>query len=487
MRRWGLRRATLVATALAVAACAPGTASATNPWGPKVDDALGEYAAALAPFDPLKVILYGSDLAGVNKKLALAPSHVLDSITAESVTIAQHQLDDVAAQKGVAYVHADPAIEPTALGYAEPTASIINNFYPLVDRATWAWENKLRGEGIGIAVVDSGVVPDDEWGTRMTQPTLDGQSAGHTNDEVGHGTFVTSIAAGASPDGRYAGIAHGARLFGINVAYNGAVYTSDVLAGLQWVLKKNDTKKNIRVVVLALQEAVPNSYQSSALDAMVEKLWRNNIVVVVAAGNRGPGAALYAPANDPFAITVGAYDANGTLDYLDDAETSWSTSGTTQDGFGKPDLLAPGRFVTGLLPSATSLGAQLPPTNVVEPGYARLSGTSFAAPQVAAAAALLLQAHPTWTPDQVKWVLKATARPVPFATAGALDVEAALAYAGEPPAANEGIAHSSYALPTWVTTDYRTASAKNDWKHSTWTHSTWTHSTWTHSTWTIFG
>ena len=78
--------------------------------------------------------------------------------------------------------------------------------------------------------------------------------------------------------------------------------------------------------------------------------------MVAAAGNRGPGgdAVHYAPGNDPYVVTVGAVDDNGTKEISDDEPTSWSSRGTTQDGFAKPDIYAPGaKIVSNLAPSST--------------------------------------------------------------------------------------------------------------------------------------
>ena len=77
--------------------------------------------------------------------------------------------------------------------------------------------------------------------------------------------------------------------------------------------------------------------------------------MVVAAGNRGPGgdAVHHAPGNDPYVVTVGAVDDNGTKEISDDVPTSWSSRGTTQDGFAKPDIYAPGaKIVSNLAPGS---------------------------------------------------------------------------------------------------------------------------------------
>ena len=116
-----------------------------------------------------------------------------------------------------------------------------------------------------------------------------------------------------------------------------------------------------------------------------------------------------APGNDPFVITVGAIDQAQTSATGDDFVPPWSSYGHTVDGFAKPELSAPGRYLVMPVPAASTIATALP-DRVVAPGYMWMSGTSFAAPVVSGAAAQLLARHPTWTPDEVKGALMQTAR-----------------------------------------------------------------------------
>jgi serine protease AprX len=117
---------------------------------------------------------------------------------------------------------------------------------------------------------------------------------------------------------------------------------------------------------------------------------------------------VYAPANDPFVITVGAADSAGTVTTTDDFNAPWSAYGYTLDGFAKPELGAPGRYVVESVPADSTLYTTRP-DRIVAPGELQLSGTSFAAPIVSGIAADLLAVHPDWTPDQVKGALMLTA------------------------------------------------------------------------------
>src|SRR5439155_22088292 len=183
------------------------------------------------------------------------------------------------------------------------------------------------------------------------------------------------------------------------------------------------------------------------LDQAVEKLWLNGVVVVAAAGNYGtdpvPSGVLFAPGNDPFVITVGATDIGNGNGAGDDSVAPWSAYGYTPDGFSKPDVGAPGRYMVGPVPVGAAL-TQMKPANVVSPGYMQLSGTSFSGPVVSAAAAMLIAKHPTWTPDQVKGALMVTASPEPGAAPGALgvgnvDLAKQRTYAKTPPNPNAGL------------------------------------------------
>jgi serine protease AprX len=187
------------------------------------------------------------------------------------------------------------------------------------------------------------------------------------------------------------------------------LYESDIIDSLQWVYT-NKSKYNIRVVNMSLNSSMAQSYNTSPLDAAVEILWFNGIVVVVSAGNNGT-ATFFPPANDPFVITVGATDDKGTVSIADDAIATFSAFGTTESGFAKPDLVAPGRMIIGLLPENNLLSMGMArPANRLDNTYFKMSGTSVSAPMVTGAVAILLQDEPNLNPDQVKFRLMSTAQ-----------------------------------------------------------------------------
>jgi serine protease AprX len=222
----------------------------------------------------------------------------------------------------------------------------------------------------------------------------------------------------------------------------------DVIKAADWILA-NKTKYNIKVANFSLHAVNKASVMFDPLDQAVEKLWLNGVVVVAASGNYGkpgaPSGVNFAPGNDPFVITVGATDIGTSLGSADDVAAPFSAWGYTPDGFSKPDMGAPGRYIVGAVPVGSTL-MKLKPANVIDPinGYMQLSGTSFAAPIVAAAAAELLAQHKDWTPDQVKGALMVTATPEPMALKGSLgvgdvNIAASRMFRKSPPNPNAGL------------------------------------------------
>jgi serine protease AprX len=277
-----------------------------------------------------------------------------------------------------------------------------------------------------IAVIDSGIQAGraDFAGRVLADVNLSTLPTNTTpGDSRGHGTFVAGMALGGAA--AYAGAAPNAKLVSLDVMDdNGVAKTSDVIAACQWILTNKD-KYNIRVANLSMHSATPSNFTKDPLDRAVEKLWFSGVTVVAAAGNygtpNGPSRVPYAPGNDPFVITVGAADLGGTFLIGDDTTAPWSAYGYTYDGFWKPDIGAPGRYVVGPIPSTSTLAVQKA-ANVTAPGYIQLSGTSFSAPVVAGAAAQILARHPSFTPDQVKGALMLTARPAPLVRNASLGV-----------------------------------------------------------------
>jgi serine protease AprX len=323
-----------------------------------------------------------------------------------------------------------------ASAVATVNTSTLLNVYNQVIRSSELWNtgNKLQGKGVTVAVIDSGVVKTKDLNKRLRASANFNPGYHDSADRYGHGTFVAGIVAGSGSHSgqKYIGVAPRAELANVRVSDDQGMSTeSAVISALQWVLD-NKARYNIRVVNLSLNSAVAQSYQTSPLCAAVEILWFNGIVVVAAAGNNGT-TTLYPPANDPFVITVGATDDKGTLSTADDGVTNFSAYGVTESGFAKPELVAPGRRIIGLLPDNEKLNMSATRiANRVDKNYFKMSGTSVSAPMVSGAVAILLQDEPNLTPDQVKYRLMATANKIwpgynpVTAGAGYLDIYAAV-------------------------------------------------------------
>ena len=361
----------------------------------------------------------------------------------------------------------------------------------------WPATAPSSAQGPAIAIVDSGVdTTRADFGTRvLTQVNLSSLTPNAKGDGRGHGTFVAGIAAGSAPG--YAGAAPAAPIVSIRVMDDsGKAMTSDVVNACQWILA-NKSKYNIRVANFSLHSATPGHFMNTPLDSAVEKLWFNGIFVVAAAGNFGvagqPVRMGFAPGNDPFVMTVGAVDLGGTVGVGNDNAAPWSAFGYTYDGFLKPDIGAPGRYMVGPVPSTSTLVAEKP-LNVTAPGYMQLSGTSFAAPVVAGAAQEILVRHPSWTPDQVKGALLATAKKAPNATPNSLG--AGEVYAGKaaslvaPP--NPNLALDKFLVPdpkggstpVFASASWEDAVKKSTvWDAASWVDASWVDASWTDASW----
>jgi serine protease AprX len=306
----------------------------------------------------------------------------------------------------------------TRMRSTTPPSGLLATTYPKTIGADKLWAAGITGKGVGVAVIDSGVsrnLPDFKGAdgrSRVFNEVASG--ATRPGDDVGHGTHVAGIAGGnalqravTDPSyGAYIGVAPDADIIALKVADDaGDVTMVDVITALQFTVRHKD-ELGIRVVNLSLSSDTPGSYLDDPINAAVEFVWHSGIVVVVASGNRGTAAdaVQYPPGNDPYVISVGATNELGTPDPGDDVIAPYSSRGVTQDGATKPDVLAPGERITA--PMAMGSAYQtLCPTCVIPGGYFRMGGTSMAAPMVAGAAALLLQARPDLNPDQVKGLL----------------------------------------------------------------------------------
>lgn len=256
----------------------------------------------------------------------------------------------------------------------------------------------ITGKGVGVAVLDTGVDQHADLKGRIVafHDEINGRSEAY--DDHGHGTHVSGTVGGtgASSMGFYQGVAPEASVIGVKVLSGQGYGTiSGIIKGIQWCLEHKD-EHNIKVMNLSLGASVSESANDDPLVAAIQAAARGGILPVVAAGNSGPfGHTIGTPGNAPLALTVGALNDSNTPWKFDDGIAWFSSRGPTPiDEYAKPDVVAPGAGIT-----APKAGG----------GYTRMSGTSMASPMVAGVAALLAQAHPEATPDELKGALVDTA------------------------------------------------------------------------------
>lgn len=432
---------------------------------------------------------------------------LLPIVDGVSASVPADRLPALAATPGVVAVTKDRQARFEEMTYDDTTTA---SSFSRSTGATSAWATGNLGQGVGIAVLDTGVSAMNDFSGRLVSgPDLSGE--GTMVDTYGHGTVMAGVAAGSGADsagrsgGAYTGVAPKATVVAVKVAgRNGAVDVSTVLQGMHWVSAYKD-QYGIRVLNLSWGTTSTQDPAVDPLNHAVERLWKQGIVVVVAAGNSGPTrGTITKPADDPLVISVGAYDDKGDADQGNDSLASWSSRGPTAAGLVKPDLVTPGRTLV----AARSFGSRVEQENpkaLLSPSYVKGSGTSQAAAVTSGLAALLLAERPHYTPDQVKRVLMASAVPLSSSSAneqgaGRSQLAGALKADPGPATWQTGVASGLGSLeasrggrnvvttcPGSTTQTVITGEIDarcEAWNGSAWTGSAWTGSAWTGSAWT---
>jgi serine protease AprX len=285
------------------------------------------------------------------------------------------------------------------------------------------WNAGYTGEGVDVALIDTGVVPVDGLGAGKVihgpDLSLESQAPDLMRlDTNGHGTFMAGLIAAhptslvapysGAPASVYRGVAPDARIVSVKVGTaDGGADVTQVIAAIDWVVQHaHDPGLNIRVINLSYGT---NSIQSASVDPLayaVEQAWKAGIVVVAAAGNtgyqRGNGApGLADPGYNPYVIAVGGSDSMGTGQVKDDRVASYSASSSGCGSCKNPDFVAPGSHLQGLRVVNSWLDANHSEGRL-DGTYFRGSGTSQAAAIVSGAVALVLQKYPSMSPDLVK-------------------------------------------------------------------------------------
>ena len=277
-------------------------------------------------------------------------------------------------------------------------------------RATNVWDAGNRGSGVNVAVIDNGIDfnhPDFPPEAIRASWNIPNNNATLAQDTWGHGTHVAGIIAGRGVNNTlYRGVAWEADLIVVRI-----IFDEDLEDAVRWIIDNKD-QYNIRIISSSASPSnVPpggdgrDSPYAIALDDAVDA----GIVVIQAAGNHGPDPqTIDSPGNAFNVITVGAINDQNTQDISDDILAGFSSRGPTGDGRTKPDVVAPGVRIISCRAAGTDIRVQGWDT-YIDDNYVECTGTSMAAPHVAGVAALILQAHPTWTPQMVKNAIKESA------------------------------------------------------------------------------
>ncbi|MGW0949886.1 S8 family peptidase [Streptomyces sp. NPDC002623] len=265
------------------------------------------------------------------------------------------------------------------------------------------WRAGYNGTGVDVAVLDTGVDtghPDLAGKLAETQSFVPGEAV---QDGHGHGTHVAStiVGSGAASDGKRKGVAPGADLFVGKVLDNtGHGQDSWIIAGMDWA-----AHSGAKIVSMSLGGTAtgPSDILSETVDELSAS---TGTLFVIAAGNSGPAEqTVGTPGIADSALTVGAVDKSDKL-------ASFSSRGPRLgDSAVKPEITAPGVAITAARAAGTTMAGSTP----VDDYYSTASGTSMATPHVAGAAALVAQAHPDWTGQQIKQALATTAKTMPDA------------------------------------------------------------------------
>lgn len=419
---WGKRLSAVVLLLVAEAAVAQGSRELAGKFAPDLAPIVARAQQGAAAQETAEIIVQYRQAphAKHEARVQRMGAHLnarLGLVNGMALTIPVSALPALAADPEVVSIHLDHAIK----GMDSTTNAVVN--------VSSAWNAGYDGSGIGVAIIDSGIndTHPDLWDTKLTHSrvvyhqdftgTATTNSSGAQYDLYGHGTHVAGIVGGNGylSDGNYSGVAPAVNLVDLRALdENGNGTDSSVIAAIQEAISLQNTY-NIQVINLSLGRGIAESYTQDPLCQAVESAWQSGLVVVVAAGNYGrlsvDGSDGYgtvtAPGNDPFVITVGAMNSNGSTSQSAQIMTTYTSKGpTTYDHVVKPDIMAPGNGIVSLAaPGATleaDYPAQLVDGNNGKPDYFTLSGTSMATPVVSGAAVLLLQQKSNLTPDQVK-------------------------------------------------------------------------------------
>jgi serine protease AprX len=530
-QRWRVLAASAIALGGVLVAPAQGSATAapTAPAAPATRVIVQATTGSLAAVETAAERLGGH---------VVSTQHSLDTMV---VDLPANLLDSLCEVPGVRAATRDMRVHLSSTSGVTGSPGDISNIADETG-ATDYWRSGFYGQGVDVALLDSGVLPVEGLLTPnklVIGPDFSYEARSksqHGLDTFGHGTHMAGIIAGLdsglsptsypSTSNHFVGMAPGSRIVSLKLAdAHGQTEVSQVVAGIDWVVgHAHDPGMNIRVLNLSFGTDVTKSYRLDPLAHAAEVAWDSGIVVVVSAGNgETSDGGLASPAFDPGVLAVGTVDTHGTTDTDDDTVATFSKKGNSSKGKRGPDLVAPGVSLVSLRAPGSFID-QTQPKGRVGQRFFKGSGTSQSAAVVSGAAALMLSQRPQLTPDQVRDVLEQSARTLgPSVSqdaegAGALDLTTARDLAaqetpvlpGDPQATSPpphrgpqpggvsgygGDWDASPALgaywngvkwrgATWAGATWAGATwASDHWDGATWAGATWAGGSWAGATW----
>ncbi|CAM4279924.1 S8 family peptidase [Pseudoalteromonas ostreae] len=398
------------------------------------------------------------------RAMALSNHHVMRANKKLSANEAQQYMQEVIASGNVEYIEIDQMLKP----FATPNDPRYDDQWHYYEQAgglnlPTAWDT-ATGSGVTVAVLDTGYRPHidlnanilpgydmisdtfvaNDGGARDSDARDPGDAVsagecGNNNSAQGsswHGTHVAGTVAAVTNNGEgVAGVAYDAKVVPVRVLGKCGGLTSDIADGIIWASggSVSGAPANANPADVINMSLGGNGSCSSTTQNAINQARNNGSVIVIAAGNDNDNANNYNPGNCNGVVNVASVGRNGGRAY-------YSNYGTSID------VAAPGGAQSfandseGVLSTHNS-GSSSPSSD----SYHYSQGTSMAAPHVAGVAALIKQAKPNATPDEIESILKSSSRSFPATCnncgTGIVDAAAAVAAAGgttpPPPTVNE--------------------------------------------------
>ena len=369
-------------------------------------------------------------------------------VNAVTMNVSRSEVSEIALLPGVRHVYEDKRVTASEVPTTSKPGRMLRQSSSSIG----------TGKGVKVGVIDSGIDYMHEAlgggfgpGFKVVGGYDFVNNDSDPQDDNGHGTHVAGIISGNSPTLK--SLAPDAILFAYKVLdASGSGSTSAVVAAIEQAIEDSVEVLNIS---LGSTAGDPDDILSRAVDAAVEK----GILVVTAAGNDGEYNTISSPGTAREAITVGSVGPNNSV-------SAFSSKGPSNRNYGiKPDLVGPGESII-----SAKMGG----------GYLAMSGTSTAAPAIAAAGAVLRESHPEWSARDIRDELLACVRDIHlplFAQGkGMLDASklssarsfvtpASLTFGFDSPSAANWTSTDSIIL-TNATSGTRTYSLKNSSEHS---------------------